>query len=59
MRALLDDVPYGARMALRDLLNLRIEKLRDGLEEARNEKDMNRAQGAIAELRDIIRKLEQ
>lgn len=59
MRALLDDVPYGARKALRDWLGLRIEKLRDGLEEARGERDMNRAQGAIAELRDIMRKLEQ
>lgn len=59
MRASLDDVPYGVRMALRERLNLRIEKLRDGLEEARSERDMNRAQGAIAELRDIIRKLEQ
>lgn len=51
-------LPHGARLAVAAWCGARIEKLRDELEAAESETQINRVQGGIAELRDFVRRLE-
>ncbi len=53
----LTELPRGARQAVADWCRERIEALRDELESAGTEREINRAQGGIAALRDLLRRL--
>ena len=53
----LAELPRGARQVVADWCRERIESLRDELESAGTEREINRAQGGLAALRDLLRRL--
>ena len=52
-------LPHGARQVVMAWCAARIEELRYELEGAKSEREINRVQGGITELRDFVRRLER